>query len=125
MWEISIFGNAAVSLIVCWELRSGKKGKGFDYYNRIGIIGRGHGSSFLVLIIALTVVLPVSGEDTGTITIDQLLRTEIPGPISLSPEGNYLVYLKSDGAELVPEFANNTLMLIDLGTGEEHSLSDD
>ena len=88
-------------------------------------MGKCLGFSLLVLIIALTVVLPVSGEDTGTITIDQLLHTEIPGPISLSPDGNYLVYLKSDGAELAPEFTNNTLMLIDLGTGVEHLISDD
>jgi dipeptidyl aminopeptidase/acylaminoacyl peptidase len=86
-------------------------------------------NDFLLLVVmALTVVaavVPVSGEDTGTITIDQLLHMDIPGPISLSPDGNYLVYLKSYGAELTPEFTNNTLMLIDLRTGDESPVSGD
>ena len=84
--------------------------------------------SLLLFAIALAiavVVIPVSGGDSGTISIDQLLNMDIPGPVSLSPDGNYLVYLKSDGAELQPEFTNNKLMLIDLRSGEETVLSGD
>ena len=75
------------------------------------------GLTLVLLIFAIIAVIPVSGGDFGTITIDQLLHMDAPGPFSLSPDGNYIVYLRADGTDLSPEFTNNTLMFIDLRSG--------
>jgi len=82
---------------------------------------------FIILAIAAIIaVMPVSGEDNSTtFTIDQLLHMERAGPFSLSSDGVNLVYLKSEGTDLLPEFTNRTVILSDLRSGQDYRLSGD
>ena len=78
----------------------------------------------IILVVAIVVaIMPVSGEKEQTLTIDQLLHMENPGPFSLSHDGQNLVYLKSEGTDLSPEYTNGSVILIDLRSKAEHTLS--
>jgi hypothetical protein len=55
-------------------------------------------------------VMPVSSEENGTLTIDDLLHMEYAGMSFLSPDGTHLVYRKSEGTGLLPEFINGSVI---------------
>jgi len=77
----------------------------------------------LIVVIGVTIT-PVSANENEKLTIDQLLHMENPGPLSLSHDGQNLVYLKSEGTDLSPEYTNGTVILIDLRSKTEHTLSE-
>jgi len=77
----------------------------------------------ILAVIAMMTVMPAAGEDNNSLTIDQLLHMEYPGPFSLSQDGQHLVCLITGGTDLSPGYTNGTVVLIDPGSGEEYCLS--
>ncbi|UUX91369.1 S9 family peptidase [Methanoplanus endosymbiosus] len=68
-------------------------------------------------------VTPASGEKSDNLTIEDLLHMEYAGMFTLSPDGSGLVYLKTEGTALLPEYINGTVIYYDLRTGREYRLS--
>ncbi|MBN2686783.1 MAG: S9 family peptidase [Deltaproteobacteria bacterium] len=79
--------------------------------------------SLSALFIALMIVVPAAAEASGTLVPDDILRMEVPGHFTLSPDGRNLVYIKTLGTDLNPPQGNGTLMHIDVRTGKEISIS--
>ena len=81
---------------------------------------------FIILAIAaFLAVMPVSGEENSSLTIDELLHMENIYDFSLSPDGNNLVSLIYEGSGLRPDSINITIRFNDLRSGQEHQLSGD
>ena len=65
----------------------------------------------------------VSGENTGSLIYDDILKMDYLHHFSLTSDEQNIVYMVTRGDDLIPPADNGTLMMVNISTGKETSLT--
>ena len=79
--------------------------------------------AFAVIILTGLICPAISAEGQGTLTYDDILKMDCLKQIVLTPDGTKILYLVTEGDDLLPPGNNGTLKMIQLSSGDETDIT--